>query len=85
MGYQDHKAYIEFTRESGEVVLTQRFSHENIAQEEFNKLELIRSPRTYQGLTLNLSEYPEGRIGSVRLVVEFDGERYERRELYRRP
>lgn len=81
----DH-ALIEFTKESGEVLLTERYSTEQMAQEEFDRLATVKWPYTHKGLVLNLSEFPEGRIGSVRLIaVSNTGERFERRELFRKP
>lgn len=78
---------IEITKESGEIVFSQNFLYEIAAQSEFDTISKVRSPRQYQGMTMNLSEYPVGRIGSVRLVVENTktGDRYMRRELYRKP
>ena len=84
-------ARIEFTKESGEVILTEPFSTELQAQNHFNYLESIFWPNTYEGLTMNLSEYPEGRIGSVRLIATVTNDvtgnesDYTRRELYRKP
>ena len=76
---------IEFTKESGEVIAVEKFSTELAAQEHFDELSTIRYPKTYKALTMNLSEYPENRIGSVRLVVTSPtGNRYVRRELYRK-
>lgn len=79
-------ALIEVTKESGEVVLSERHATELLAQEAFNGLEKIFYPNTYKTLTMNLSEYPEGRTGSVRLIaIDHLENRYERRELYRKP
>lgn len=75
---------IEFTKESGEVVLTENFASELLAQRAFDELQEVRWPKTYKGLTLNLSEYfTGGNIGSVRLIVETSTKRFERRELFR--
>lgn len=63
------KYLIEITKESGEVILTESFATELAAHEKFEEIEAIRYPLTYKGLTMNLSEYPEGRVGSVRVVV----------------
>ncbi|MCA6431218.1 MAG: hypothetical protein IM613_17420 [Cytophagales bacterium] len=80
------KYQIEITKESGEVVHTESHPTELIAQESFDQIETIRHPKTYKGMAINLSEYPESRIGSVRLVViDGRGNRFVRRELYRRP
>lgn len=77
---------IEYKKESGEIVLVETFPTELIAQNHFDYLETIKYPMTYKGLTMNLSEYPEGRIGSVHLVVQNDhGKNFERRELFRKP
>lgn len=79
-------AIIEITKESGEVVKTINFKHEGTAHEEFEKLEMIKSPLTYESLTMNLSEHKINNIGSVRVVaVSRYGERFIRRELYRKP
>lgn len=80
------KTIIEFTKESGQIILTEEFQYETIAQQHFDKLEEIKYPNTYKQITLNLSEYPEGRVGSVRLVyINKSGERFVRRELFRKP
>lgn len=80
------KAIIEITKESGEVIKQLDFNFETAAQEKFNQLAEVRSPYTYESFTMNLSEYPEGRIGSVRLVaISRHGDRYVRRELFRKP
>lgn len=79
------KARIEFTKLSGEVILTENYETELSAQNAFDKLETIKWPETYKGLTLNLSEYPEGRIGSVSLIAMGKTQDYERRELFRKP
>lgn len=75
---------IDFTKLSGEVILSETYPTELIAQNAFDGLESIKWPQTYKGLTLNLSEYPEGRIGSVSLVVVRNNNEYIRRELYRK-
>lgn len=76
---------IEFTKESGEVILSEKFSFELTAQKQFKKLESIKWPKKYKGLTMNLSEYYAGggNIGTVRLVVESENKRFVKRELYR--
>lgn len=76
---------IEITKLSGEVVLTKYFSSELDAQNNFDKLSEIKWPLTYEGLTMNLSEYPESRTGSVRLIVDNANGTFIRRELYRKP
>jgi len=80
------KAEIEFTKESGEVVLIESYPSEFSAQVAFDELEKIRYPMTYKGLTMNLSEYDNaGTIGAVQLVVTSEtGKRFERRELFRK-
>lgn len=76
---------VEITKESGEVIITEKFQEEISAHNQFEKLEEIRYPMTYQGLTMNLSEYfTGGTIGSVRVVViNSKGDRFTRRELWR--
>ena len=77
---------VEITKESGEIVETERFPSEFAAHSHFEQLEKIRYPNTYKGYTLNLSEYfTGGTIGSARVVVvnKISGDRYLRRELYR--
>lgn len=76
---------LEITKLSGEVIHTETFGNEVAAHDKFEELEEIRSPLTYLTHTMNLSEgYMAGPcIGSVRVVVIIDGNRYERREKFR--
>lgn len=79
-------AIIEITKESGEILNAEKFPTELGAQQTFDEMEKIRYPLAWKGLYMNLSEWPEGNIGSVRLVaIDDKGERYIRRELYRKP
>ena len=78
-------ARIEITKESGEVIKTLNYASEIDAQNGFDHLESIKSPITYDSLVMNLSDYPEGRIGSVRLIVQINSKDYCRRELFRKP
>lgn len=76
---------IEITNESGAIVLTENFQTELSGQHQFDALEKIRYPHTYKNLTMNLSEfYDSGMIGTVRLIVNVNGNLYTRRELYRK-
>jgi hypothetical protein len=79
------EAKIEITKESGEVIETIPFATELGAQTAFDELEKIRWPQTYKGHVMNLSEYPEGRIGIVRLIAVNKLGEFERRELFRKP
>lgn len=75
---------IEFTKESGEVILNELFSNQQAADKHFDTLEKVKSPSTYKGLTLNLGSHTGGTIGWVRLVVTSPkGERSISRELFR--
>ena len=79
-------AILEITKESGEIIHTEQFIFEKSAHDKFEELELIKYPLTYMNLTMNLSEYQCSKtIGSVRVVaVDEKGNRYIRRELYRK-
>jgi len=80
------KAIIEITKESGEVVIEEKFQYEETAHNHFNQLTEIRWPRVYKSLVMNLSEFfaGGGNVGSVRLVAINDrGDRFVRREMYR--
>lgn len=85
--HMDTISKIEVTNESGEIILCECFKYESAAQSEFDRVEQVYWPHKHKNLCMNLSEYPEGRVGSVRLVVENQktGERFLRRELYRHP
>lgn len=79
------KYFVEVTKESGEVIWSKQFLTEVAAHDQFEELEQIKSPLTFGGLTMNLSEYyTGGNIGTVRVVAEnTDGGYFVRRELYR--
>lgn len=75
---------IEFTTQSGEIVLAECFATELQAQNYFDTLSQIRWPNTYKGLRINASEYPVSmREGSMRLIVENQHGIFCRRELFR--
>ena len=75
---------IEFTSQSGEIVLTENFATELQAQNHFDTVSQIRWPNTYKGIRINASEYPVSmREGSIRLVVENQHGTFCRRELFR--
>ena len=87
---------IEITSEAGCIKETIYFSTELQAQNEFDEIAKIKWPHTYKGYVINASEYPDGMIGSIRLVVDlidpnFNGFGLDelvgivRRELYRKP
>lgn len=75
---------IEFTSQSGEIVLTENFATELQAQNHFDTVSQIRWPNTYKGIRINASEFPVSmREGSMRLIaVNHHGE-FCRRELFR--
>lgn len=75
---------IEFTKQSGEIVLVEGFPTELQAQNYFDELSQISWPKTYKGLRINASEYPVSmREGSMRLIVENQHGTFCRRELFR--
>lgn len=79
-------ATIEFTKQSGEVVLTETYANELQAQNAFDEISELRWPMTYKGLRINASEHFRSVYeGTMRLIVtnNMTGERYERRELCR--
>lgn len=75
---------IEFTSQSGEIVLTENFATELQAQNHFDVIAEIKWPNTYKGMVINATEYPVSmREGSMRLIaVNHHGE-FCRRELFR--
>lgn len=82
------KYIIEFTKESGEVILTENASSELSADRLLDNLyEFNRGSKKYKNLVLNLSEFGHSaHIGKVRLVAINDkGDRFIRREFYRLP
>ena len=79
------KFSVEITSESGNIIDLQFFEYEITAQHHFDKLAEIRYPNTYKNLTMNCSEYPENRIGSLILIAENKHGQFCRRELYRKP
>jgi hypothetical protein len=77
-------ARIEILKESGEVVLTERFATELQAQNSFDQIASTRWPTTYKGLVINTTEYfTGGNIGRIRLIAENKHGEFTRRELFR--
>lgn len=79
-------ASIEFTKQNGEVILTETYPTELQAQNAFEEISAIRWPMTFKGLRINASEwFPSVYDGTMRLIVtdNANGNRYERRELCR--
>ena len=80
-----NKNIVQICSESGAILHVDNFTEELSAQHHFDKLETIKYPYTYKGFTMNCSEYPENRIGYLRLIVENQHGLFIRRELYRKP
>ena len=77
-------ARIEFTKQSGETVLSETFATELQAQNHFDDISAIRWPNTYKGMRINATEFPVSmREGSMRLIVENQHGTFCRRELFR--
>ena len=80
------KYIIEFTNESGEVILEENHHSEIAADRHLDDLyENYPYQRKYKNLILNLSEFGASMtLGKVRLVlVKENGERLIRREFFR--
>jgi len=79
-------ASIEFTKQNGEVILTENYPTELQAQKAFDEISAIRWPMTFKGLRINASEwFPSMYSGTMRLIVTDKRTcyRYVRRELCR--